>query len=1034
MGVRETSDLYLNRNQVAVCSGFGALIFGLCEFDDLSLALDNDETIEIVDPEPGDWFIDLFGFDAYSGVTLTTATLVDGQPVPPGGVPGTPSGPSFVIETAAGSDPVRDGGQATSGVLYFPDSVALDGAGNLYISDSIHFRVRKVSADGVISTFAGTGISGFSSDGGSATVAQLASPRGLAVDSAGNVYIADIGNHNVRRVSADGVITTYAGLPPFRGFRGDGGPATNALLSTPIDVAVDGAGNVYIADVNNHRVRMVDAQGLITTIAGTGVRGFSGDGGPATQAQLGLPDGVAIDGAGNIYIAGNSNHRVRMVNPAGIISTVAGNGQAAFGGDGGPATSASLFSPRRLTLDADENLYIADAGNHRVRKVNPEGVITTVAGDGVSDFGGDGGPATAAQLSFLTDVAVDDTGEFYIADSANHRVRKVTPEGVISTAVGTSHYAGDGGPATQALLFSPFNMEPDGDGNIYISDTDNNVVRKATADGIISTVAGVGVFGFSGDGGPAQSASLARPMGLVLDSAGNLYIADDRNHRVRRVTPDGVIDTVAGTGAFGFSGDSGPATEARFDDPIGLALDQDNNLYISDRDNHRVRRVTPDGTITTVAGSGPAGFDNGAFAGDGGPAVEARLNRPEGLAFDGNGNLYIADTRNQRVRKVTPGGVIDTVAGTGVIGSSGDWGSATAARLSFPADVAVDGEDNLYIADDGNHSIRRVDREGVITTVAGNATRGFSGDGGLATEAQLSGPDGVAVDPAGYVYIADQANDRIRVLKPVAVPAIFEGGVALATQTPLITSISPNAIITVAGAGFALPGTLVVNPELDAEGRVSTNLADTCLEINGERSPMFAVLDRQINAQASGNLTPGNADVVVISGCDTGQEFRSEAMNAVVEDVSPGFFNFVNNLDGVNPLAALHGGGPGLVGEPGLIPGAEFTEAEPDEFVSFFGTGFGETDPPLAAGEIPIQVLPESNGQAPLVNEVTFTIDGVPVPPEDLFYAGAAPCCAGLQQFVVKIHSNARDGNLPVRATVNGVLTPEGPFVTVKRR
>ena len=523
-------------------------------------------------------------------------------------------------------------------------------------------------------------------------------------------------------------------------------------------------------------------------------------------------------------------------------------------------------------------------------------------------------------------------------------------------------------------------------------------------------------------------------MGLVLDSTGNLYIADDRNHRVRRLTPDGVIDTVAGTGAFGFSGDGGPAIQARFDDPIGLALDQDNNLYISDRDNHRVRRVTPDGTITTVAGSGPAGFNNGAFAGDGGPAVEARLNRPEGLAFDGNGNLYIADTRNQRVRRVTPGGIIDTVAGTGVVGSSGDWGSATAARLSFPADVAVDGEDNLYIADDGNHSIRRVDRDGVITTVAGTATRGFSGDGGLATEAQLSGPDGVAVDPAGYVYIADQANDRIRVLKPVAVPAIFEGGVALATQTPLITTISPNAIITVAGAGFALPGTLVVSPELDAEGRVSTNLADTCLEISGERSPMFAVLDRQINAQASGNLIPGNADVVVISGCDTGQEFRSEAMNAVVEDVSPGFFNFVNNLDGVNPLAALHGGGPGLVGEPGLIPGAEFTEAEPDEFVSFFGTGFGETDPPLAAGEIPGQVLPDSNGQAPLVNEVTFTIDGIPVPPENLFYAGAAPCCAGLQQFVVKIHSNARDGNLSVRATVNGVSTPEGPYVTVKRR
>ena len=215
---------------------------------------------------------------------------------------------------------------------------------------------------------------------------------------------------------------------------------------------------------------------------------------------------------------------------------------------------------------------------------------------------------------------------------------------------------------------------------------------------------------------------------------------------------------------------------------------------------------------------------------------------------------------------------------------------------------------------------------------------------------------------------------------------------------------------------------------------MSTNLADTCLEINGDRSRMFAVLNHQINAQASEMLTPGTGEVVVVRGCDTADEQRSQPMDAVVAAVSPGFFNFISNLDGVNPLAALHGGGPGLVGEPGLIPGAEFTEAEPDEFVSFFGTGFGETEPALAAGEIPSQVLPESNGQAPLVNEVTFTIDGVPVPPEDLFYAGAAPCCAGLQQFVVRIHSNARDGNLPVRATVNGASTPEGPYVTVKRR
>ena len=262
-------------------------------------------------------------------------------------------------------------------------------------------------------------------------------------------------------------------------------------------------------------------------------------------------------------------------------------------------------------------------------------------------------------------------------------------------------------------------------------------------------------------------------------------------------------------------------------------------------------------------------------------------------------------------------------------------------------------------------------------------------------------------------------------------PAIFPGGVALATQTPLIPEISPNSIVTVAGSNFT-PG-IFAGTMLDADGRVAVNLANTCLEIGGFRSPLFAVTPGQVNAQAHHLLTPGLHDVFLIRDCDSIDEVRSAAGQAAVADVSPGFFHFVNTIEGVNPIATLHGGGPGLVGAPGLLPGAEFTPAEPNEFVSFFGTGFGDFELAIGTGEIPQVALPQTGGVTDLVHPVSMEIDGVAVPPGDLFYAGAAPCCAGLVQLVARIHANARDGDLPLKATVNGVSTPAGSFVTVRR-
>ncbi len=499
-------------------------------------------------------------------------------------------------------------------------------------------------------------------------------------------------------------------------------------------------------------VMKVSPTEMLTVVAGNGIRGFSGDGGPATAASLNQPHSVTVDAAGNLYIADRFNHRIRKVSPDGIITTVAGTGEASFSGDEGPATSASLNQPFGIAVDATGNLYIADRFNHRIRKVSPDGIITTVAGTGEASFSGDEGPAISASLNQLFGIAVDATGNLYIADLFNHRIRKVSPDGIITTVAGTGEasFSGDEGPATSASLNLPFDITVDAAGNLYIADKDNHRIRKVDTAGIITTVAGTEEAGFSGDGGPATDAKLNFPRDVAVDVTGKLYIADTENFLVRKVSADGIISTVAGNGIFKFAGDGGPATSALMNNPTSVALDAAGNLYIADLSNSRIRKVSPGGVISTVAGNEIRGF-----SGDGGLATSASLNLPRGVAFDTAGNLYIADWLNQRIRKVSPGGIISTVAGNGERGFSGDGGPAISASLNQPFGIAVDATDNLYIADRFNHRIRKVSPGGIISTVAGNGERGFSGDGGPATSTSLNRPLGVTVDAADNLYIAD---------------------------------------------------------------------------------------------------------------------------------------------------------------------------------------------------------------------------------------------------------------------------------------
>ncbi|MFN0165529.1 MAG: BACON domain-containing protein [Bryobacteraceae bacterium] len=613
--------------------------------------------------------------------------------------------------------------------------LAADGEGNFYVADPDNNVVMKIDREGVLRVFAGNGLSIYSGDGGLATEAGLVIPIDVSTAPDGSVYILDQLNL-VRRVDPDGTITTVAG-DILSGYSGDGGTARNARFHQPWSLAVDSVGNIFVCDRGNHRVRRIGTDGIITTIAGNGSDTPNATRGVATEVALVDPLGIAVDRQGNVYIADQGLYVVWRVRPDGEIEIAAGGGRSLSNAI--PATAAALF-PVDVAVDANGNLLIADWLQYRVARVDAQGVISTVAGNGNVGVSGDGGPATSASLIRPSAIAASPLGEVFIGDGETSKIRRVNTAGIIETVAGNGRFreGGDGGPATQAFLYLPSSLATDSNGNVYAVEQLKYRVRRIRADGLITTFAGTGSDGYSGDGGPAVNARLSFPSGVAVDAANNVYIADTLNHRIRRVSPAGIITTVAGNGTGESLGDGGPALQASIYAPYDIAFDRNGEMYVTEVFGHRVRRIDRNGRITTVAGNGQAGY-----SGDGGAATAASLNEPRGLAVDALGAVYVADYKNNRVRRIGPDRVIRTAAGTGERGLSGDGGPAAQARLNRPSDVAIDPAGNLVIADELNHRVRLVNFVGVISTVAGSSA-GFSGDGGPAIQAQFAGATAIA--------------------------------------------------------------------------------------------------------------------------------------------------------------------------------------------------------------------------------------------------------------------------------------------------
>ncbi|MGD1092728.1 MAG: hypothetical protein ABSB35_12160 [Bryobacteraceae bacterium] len=766
-------------------------------------------------------------------------------------------GLTYQVSTVAGIDWGQDG-VATQEILIQAEGIAADANGNLYVADALEQRVRKVTPAGMMTTVAGTGVQGFSGDGGPATAAQLNSPYGLTFDGAGNLYIADLGNARVRRITPDGIITTVAG-----------GTATAAIpLVAPRNLAPAGNGAIYISDFGGHRVLRLGADGSLTAVAGTGVAGYSPDGALATEAQLAYPAGLAVDQQGSLYIADSQNHLVRKV-ANGVISTF-----------------AHAVTPTGLAIDGLGSLYIADPN---------AGTITQIPSAG--------SPTVLNVLA--SDLTVGRDGYLYAVDGGT--MFRVSFVGLSTVLAGGGDPAfGDNGPATLARLNHPSAVAVDSSGNLYIADRDNDRIRRVSSNGTITTVAGTGVVGNTGDGGLATQAQLDSPASVSVDLYGDLYISDQGNKRVRMVTSGGIVLPVAAGGLVS---------------PVDAVADPAGNLYIADAGTGMIVKLSAAGMSTLLSG----------------------LQSPGGIELDASGDLYYTDEGGHHV---------------GRLDSSGNLTSFGAGIWSMPRGVAISATGDVYVADTGLQQILDIDSSGHLNPIGSAAELGF--------------PWGVAVDSTGIIYVADLNNNRILRLTP-----------APAATTPTTTLNVVNAASLQSGP--IAPGMLML---VLGTGLTVADLASTQLMIGGVAAPVLGILSNGLEVQAPAQIAASTNVQIEVS-------YGGSSLGQVAETVAA-----------AEPaLFAESSGQASSNNQDGTINSAA-NPAPRGSVIALYGTGEGVSGAPISV-----------------------QIGGYP---SDVLYAGPVAGFPGLLQVNARIPAGyIAPGNLAVTITVGQVSSQPGVTIAV---
>lgn len=721
------------------------------------------------------------------------------------------------LEDFAGTGDIGDGGDggpAVAAQFRSIGGVAVGSNGVIYVADPSASRIRRIRVDGIIEALAGTGTRGYGGDGGHALAADFTDPTRLLVDQAGTLFVAEL--DRVRRIDPGGLVSTVLG-DGQAGLEGDGGPSAFARTAGNEGMAIDGDGNLFVAERAANRVRRIDTSGIVTTVAGTGAPGSDGDGGPALVATLNQPVDVDVDGGGNLLIAELAGNRVRRVTASGVIDTLAGIGFPGGSGDGGPAVAAELHGPQSVVVDASGAVFIADWNNRRIRRIHPDGTIQTVAGL-VGGRVESGGPALESRLTLPLDITPTFDGRLLIVEQSVRRVRALVPAAPpagdsqpaaaadaqpadaqpapaayvppagglpsgappagdlvaeIFAGTGQSGISADGEFRLNAAFAAPRGIAVDGLGRLLVADTGNHQIRRIEADGTVRVVAGTGAPGNAGDGLAATAAQLNRPSALVVDAQGSIYVADSGNFRIRKIDSDGVITTFAGGPQPGFGGDDGPARDAQFTEPIGLALGTDGSLFVVDGPVHRVRVIRPDGMIRAFAGRGVDGV-----GGDGGPAVEATLGFPQRVAVNADGSVLISQLQAGVVRRIGTDGLIDTLAGSG--GADGPAeGPSREVSLDAPVGVAVDAVGAAYVVTSGNGRIVRVDPSGHAQVIAGNPLgSGQSGDPARDIPLFTSVDIALGRDGAAYLLEARGLVWRISGTTSTASPASTDEGAA----------------------------------------------------------------------------------------------------------------------------------------------------------------------------------------------------------------------------------------------------------------